>query len=68
MAHQPNRLTREKKIDEALAETFPASDTPWFVAAGAEPKAVAPPKGQPAQQSDKPSDSDTGGSSTAEKE
>jgi hypothetical protein len=29
---------REKKIDEALKETFPASDAPSFVGAGAEPE------------------------------
>jgi hypothetical protein len=27
---------RERKIDEALEETFPASDTPSFVGAGAD--------------------------------
>jgi hypothetical protein len=26
---------RERRIDEALEETFPASDTPFFVGAGA---------------------------------
>jgi hypothetical protein len=29
---------RENKIDEALKETFPASDAPSFVGAGAEPE------------------------------
>jgi hypothetical protein len=28
---------RERKIDECLEETFPASDAPSFVGAGAEP-------------------------------
>jgi hypothetical protein len=28
---------RERRLDEALKETFPASDTPSFVGAGAQP-------------------------------
>jgi hypothetical protein len=35
---QPDERTRqERKIDEALEQTFPASDTPSFVGAGAGP-------------------------------
>jgi hypothetical protein len=30
-----NNRERERRIDEALEETFPASDTPFFVRAGA---------------------------------
>ena len=28
---------QEVRIDEALEDSFPASDTPWFVGAGAPP-------------------------------
>ena len=31
------RTRQERKIDEALEQTFPASDTPSFVGAGAGP-------------------------------
>ena len=30
------RIRQERKIDEALEQTFPASDTPSFVGAGAD--------------------------------
>jgi hypothetical protein len=68
MAQQQNRLAREKKIDEALEETFPASDTPSFVGAGPEPKAVAPPKDRPSRQSDNPNDSGADVASMADNE
>ncbi|MBX9841129.1 MAG: hypothetical protein K2Z80_04905 [Xanthobacteraceae bacterium] len=32
-----SRERQERKIDQALEETFPASDTPSFVGAGAKP-------------------------------
>ncbi len=32
------RASQERKIDEALKDTFPASDTPSFVGAGAQPE------------------------------
>jgi hypothetical protein len=32
-----SREQQERKIDEALEQTFPASDTPSFVGAGATP-------------------------------
>jgi hypothetical protein len=32
-----SRQQQERKIDEALEQTFPASDTPSFVGAGATP-------------------------------
>ena len=32
-----SRKQQERKIDQALEETFPASDTPSFVGAGATP-------------------------------
>jgi hypothetical protein len=32
-----SREKQERKIDQALEETFPASDTPSFVGAGATP-------------------------------
>lgn len=32
-----SRERQERKIDEALEQTFPASDTPSFVGAGAAP-------------------------------
>ncbi|MBX9825685.1 MAG: hypothetical protein K2Y27_11900 [Xanthobacteraceae bacterium] len=32
-----SRERQERKIDQALEETFPASDTPSFVGAGATP-------------------------------
>jgi hypothetical protein len=44
----------EDKIDEALAETFPASDPPYFVA--------SPPKAEPAAKkpSEKPAEKPSG--------
>ena len=38
MSTQKDKDDIERRIDEALKETFPASDTPSFVGAGAGPK------------------------------
>jgi len=43
------RSDAERHIDEALEDSFPASDPPCFVGAGAKPGAPAPKRRQPGQ-------------------
>jgi hypothetical protein len=48
----PAKAKRERRVDEALNETFPASDTPFYVGAGAKPakpksRKKSKPKGKP---------------------
>jgi hypothetical protein len=46
-----SRQQQERKIDQALEETFPASDTPSFVGAGAMPD--KPPREEHKKEKDK---------------